>query len=260
MVSYCIGSRNATRRMPAACYRGSVLRHRAVLPTLACTQPRNRELKPPQELVDAIQAAPDGVAPPEADASGAEFSQDVPRAERVRLMHEQPQTWDKEAHEGQEHRVDLSHEDKQARAHSRLACMRAAIRSHQQPAASPLPARSACGYGRARESAAARSVHGTAQALLGCACVGILRLHLGYLLNRTFTHPYYLCLQALLAEQHAQDKAQQYDRSHVTAGKQGQGTAQVNSAIGIGRHDRNIGDGGRFSYHMHNKEKGAHGQ
>ncbi len=54
-------------------------------------QVKTKELKPPQEVVEAIQASDDGTAPPSADASGSGFSNDTPRTVRNHLMHEDQQ-------------------------------------------------------------------------------------------------------------------------------------------------------------------------
>ncbi|KXZ44885.1 hypothetical protein GPECTOR_61g838 [Gonium pectorale] len=61
-----------------------------------------KELKPPPELVDAIQQSEDMTAPSEFTA-GSEFGSDVPRAIRNRLMHEEPQKMSKE--EGNEEQL-----------------------------------------------------------------------------------------------------------------------------------------------------------
>ncbi|EFJ40354.1 hypothetical protein VOLCADRAFT_120003, partial [Volvox carteri f. nagariensis] len=50
-----------------------------------------KELKPPQELVDAIQQSDDMTAPAGISPPGVEFGHDVPRAIRNRLVHEEPQ-------------------------------------------------------------------------------------------------------------------------------------------------------------------------
>ncbi|GLC47321.1 hypothetical protein PLESTB_001219400 [Pleodorina starrii] len=55
-----------------------------------------KELKPPQEMVDAIQNSEDMTAPAEFSTS-SEFTQDTPRALRNRLVHEEVQRLSKEA-------------------------------------------------------------------------------------------------------------------------------------------------------------------
>lgn len=52
---------------------------------------KTKELKPPAELVDAIQASDDATAPPTADNSGDAFTGDTPRTVRAHLMHEDQQ-------------------------------------------------------------------------------------------------------------------------------------------------------------------------
>jgi len=47
-----------------------------------------RELKPPQELVDAIQNSPDMTAPPSAEGASELTGANVPRTIRNRLAHE----------------------------------------------------------------------------------------------------------------------------------------------------------------------------
>ncbi|KAG2447738.1 hypothetical protein HYH02_007198 [Chlamydomonas schloesseri] len=52
--------------------------------------PPQKELKPPPEMVEAMQNSDDMTAPAEF-AVGAEFGSDVPRTVRNRLVHEEPQ-------------------------------------------------------------------------------------------------------------------------------------------------------------------------
>ncbi|KAG2492383.1 hypothetical protein HYH03_009331 [Edaphochlamys debaryana] len=63
---------------------------------------KTKELKPPPELVDAIQQSDDMTAPADMAVTGTEFGADVPRAIRNRLVHEEPQKLSHDAEEGQD--------------------------------------------------------------------------------------------------------------------------------------------------------------
>lgn len=69
------------------------------------SQVHNKELKPPPELVDAIQESGDMTAPPTSEAAAPIGGHNVPRAIRNRLAHEEPQQMTEEQREALEERA-----------------------------------------------------------------------------------------------------------------------------------------------------------